>query len=378
MQRWIIFAVMAVLVLATALPSALAWDNAAQEYYQQGQDAFLRRELDKAVEYFTQAVQLDPRYIDAYNARGYTYVSMGQFDQAIADANQVLGMDPQNAYAYAMRAFAYYGLENTAQAMADVEYALQLDPNLAVAYNTRGALNLEFSPRQALADFTRAAELDPHFAGPFLNLGDYYYYAGDYHKAVDYYTQAIQANSLDWRGYFLRGDAYSHLRDYSAAIADYSAVIQLQANSPDVYKYYLNRAISYLEAGNMQAALPDAWEALRRMPGQPSSQLPLVSGVPLDATLSPLVVYHFPFDAQAGQTVSVTLERKAHKLIPLAVILDPNGNPVALTQDLIVAASVVNIPATMLPSSGMYTLVVADVNASDEFGGPLQVILTLR
>jgi hypothetical protein len=43
-----------------------------------------------------------------------------------------------------------------------------------------------------------------------------------------------------------------------------------------------------------------------------------------------------------------------------------------------VAASVVNIPASLLPASGTYTLVVADVNASDETGGPLQITLSLQ
>lgn len=377
MRKWLIGLLMVGMAIASTCSVAQAASGAAQEYYRQGQDAFLRRALDQAVDYFTQAITLEPRYIDAYNARGYTYVSMGSFDQAVADANAVLSLDSQNAYAYAMRAFAYYGLENTAQALADVDYALQLDPNLALAYNTRGALNLDFSPRQALEDFARAAELDPHFVGPFLNLGDYYFYQEDYHRAIDYYGQAIQANSLDWRGYYLRGDAYSHLDDYSAAIADYTTVIELRANSPDVYKVYLNRTISYLQAGNMSAAQSDAWESLRRMSAQPSGQLPLVSGVPLDATLSPLTVYAFPFDAQAGQSVSATLERKARKLVPLAVILDPNGNPVALTQDLVVAASVVNIPASLLPVSGTYTLIVADVNANDETGGPLRITLSL-
>lgn len=380
MRRWLVVWVTWVLVWSSALPfigAARAQAGSAKDYYQQGQDAFLRRKLDQAAQDFTQAIQLDPNYIDAYNSRAYAYVSMGKFQEAIADANYVIGLDARNAVAYATRAFAYYGLQDTVQALSDVDYALQLDPNLAIAYNTRGALNLDRSPKQALDDFTRASQLDPTFTGPYLNLGDYYFYDKNYHKAIEYYSQAIQANSLDWRGYYLRGDAYSQLKQYDQAASDYTTVINLQSDSPDVYRYYLNRAIAYIEAGNNQAALSDGWETLRRMGPNRVDQLPLVPGEPVAADLAPQVVYYFPFDAQAGQTVKVQFQRKVRQSVPLGILLDPGGNPVALTQDVLMSASQVTIPDYTLSSTGTYTVVIANVQA-DAKTVTVQITLGLK
>ncbi len=55
----------------------------------------------------------------AYNNRGYTYNSIGNYDQAIKDFNKAIELNPNYATAYANRAHTYRKLGITSLAEAD-------------------------------------------------------------------------------------------------------------------------------------------------------------------------------------------------------------------------------------------------------------------
>ena len=51
--------------------------------------------VDKAIESFTTAIELEPRFADAYAGRGRAWLLKGQVDLAIADFEQALALDPR-------------------------------------------------------------------------------------------------------------------------------------------------------------------------------------------------------------------------------------------------------------------------------------------
>jgi tetratricopeptide (TPR) repeat protein len=94
-----------------------------------------KREMDgnnvnvqQALSYFDQQLQLTPDHIDTYIQRGALYQNNGDLDKARADMEKVLQLDPKSVVAYVRRGALYLRSGDLDKARADIEKALQLKP----------------------------------------------------------------------------------------------------------------------------------------------------------------------------------------------------------------------------------------------------------
>src|SRR6516164_4340966 len=81
------------------LNEAIPLNNRGNAYYKIGQ-------VDCAIQDFDLAITLNPIFSEALNNRGLAYISKGQYDRAIQDFDQVLKLDPKDADAIRNRAMA--------------------------------------------------------------------------------------------------------------------------------------------------------------------------------------------------------------------------------------------------------------------------------
>jgi lipoprotein NlpI len=51
------------------------------------------------------ALDLDPKYVDAYNGRGGAWLEKREYDKAIADYTTALELDPEHKFAYRAKAW---------------------------------------------------------------------------------------------------------------------------------------------------------------------------------------------------------------------------------------------------------------------------------
>ena len=77
---------------------------------------------------------------------------------------------------------------------------------------------------------------------------------GDYRRAIEDFTKAIQINPDDADAYFHRGNAFYQLGDKPEAIEDYSRAIQINPHDADAY---INRGNLRDELGDIQGAMAD-------------------------------------------------------------------------------------------------------------------------
>ena len=89
--------------------------------------------------------------------------------------------------------------------------------------------------------------------------GDNLYDAGDFNKAIECYTKAIELDFELILAYFSRASAYSNLARYEEAVVDYTKAIEL---SPDFASLYGNRGAAYNELGRYEDALADLNKAI--------------------------------------------------------------------------------------------------------------------
>ena len=145
--------------------------NSAVDYYNRGYAWNTKKDYDRAIADFTEAITLAPNYAAAYNNRGYAWSQKKEYDRAIADFDQAIRLDPGNAYAYNNRGYSWNGKKEYDRAIADFNQAIRLDLNYAHAYNNRGdAWNGKQQYDRAITDYNEAIRLDPKYVSPYHGL----------------------------------------------------------------------------------------------------------------------------------------------------------------------------------------------------------------
>jgi TolB-like protein/Flp pilus assembly protein TadD len=196
----------------------------------------------KAIEYYTQAIELDPRYALAWSGLSRAWTALGI---------EFLGGAPaQEAYA---------------KARAAADRALALSPDLVAAHIARGRLlqNADFDWRGAEAEFRRAMELAPNDGEAKFYVGNQLATLGEVVRAIDLTRQALatdplRANWYNWLASYL--SALNRLDEAERAVR---RAIELQ---PAAVSYYQTLTIIEVQRPNAQAALaaaqqePSAWQ----------------------------------------------------------------------------------------------------------------------
>lgn len=102
--------------------------------------ALIEKDLNKKIELNTKAIELAPRWAEAYINRGSAYAILGNFDEAIKDYTRAIKLNPNIAYAYDNRALCYIKLaeketdngkakEYYQKALNDCNTGLSLNPD---------------------------------------------------------------------------------------------------------------------------------------------------------------------------------------------------------------------------------------------------------
>ena len=82
--------------------------------------------MDVPISDYTEALEINPRYGDAYFNRGLAYHAKGQYDQAISDYTKALEINPEDAGTYYARGFTYYFKKEYEKSWVDVKKAQSL------------------------------------------------------------------------------------------------------------------------------------------------------------------------------------------------------------------------------------------------------------
>jgi len=139
--------------------------DVAESSYRNGLDSLWLGNYDSAVGYFENAVNKNPKRVDAWVQVGYCRVKQGKNQEAIRAYLQALQLKPEDAEIYNKLGDAYY-------------YAARL--------------------REAIESYTMAKQLEPNNAETFYNLAIAYYESGNQAMAA---TEAHTLQKLDQKLY---------------------------------------------------------------------------------------------------------------------------------------------------------------------------------
>jgi lipoprotein NlpI len=227
----------------------------AEFYNHRGFEYGGKKDHDRAIADYSEAIKLNASYAVAFNNRGFAHVSKQDYGRAISDFSQAIKIDPSYAAAFYNRGAAYSVRHEYDRAIADFSTAIRIDPNFAGAYYNRGtayAAKSEYD--SAIADFNEAIKLNPKFASAYNNRGFAFMGQKDYDRAIADYSEAVKLDPRYASAFHNRGLAYAGKYDYDRAIADYSEAIGLD---PKLAGAIRNRGLAYYYSGNFSGAAAD-------------------------------------------------------------------------------------------------------------------------
>jgi len=205
MENWTTTLRVAISMVAVLLICFVVWsmvDTLAEEdYIASGLGQYQAGNYDKAIEYYTRAIERDSENVDAYYNRGICYTEGERFHH--------YDKLPQQTYIEA-------GLEDEEEAfqnaMADFNKALELDPNYALAYFGRGNayyLYVDSYTERATKVIPEYEEALEHqdwildkvgvegVAAIYTNLGRTYFAMCEMDKAYENYKKALDLAPID-------------------------------------------------------------------------------------------------------------------------------------------------------------------------------------
>lgn len=223
--------------MAVAAPGAAAHTaNAeAQQFYLKGRFYWEKRTpdgLNKALDFFTQAIVHDPNYApayvglaDCYNLlREYTLMPASEaYPRALAAARKAVELDEQSSEAHASLAFAlFWGEWDFAGADREFRRAIELNPNNAVAHHWYATCLASLSRYpEAVAEIERAQTLEPASKAILADKGNLIFGAGRRDEGVALLKQ-LESSEPDFisphrylKGmYFIERDYPNYLKEW--------------------------------------------------------------------------------------------------------------------------------------------------------------------
>ncbi len=149
-------------------PKVYAFDGNALEYFDLGLKTSM---ANKKINYFTTALELNPRFAPAYEKRGLHYYFQGKYDKVIEDFTNYINLVPDKADAYRMLGMAYLKINNNEKAIVSFDKALDLKPEMKGVFGYRAeAFRMLGQLDEAIEDSSRALAME----GDLRILSDVY------------------------------------------------------------------------------------------------------------------------------------------------------------------------------------------------------------
>ena len=182
-------------------PRATVVDARAYDLYLQARsimNLFATERFPSAIDLLQQALEIEPRYVDALVQMGYAYQGLRDVENAEAAFGRAVAIDPDNPTPIAARAL---NRDDPFESALLLERAAKADPtNSLVLHNSARLYQFMGQLERAIEIYEYVVDRDPLFFWAHLNLADYYTHAGRLDDAVRHYDTALGLNSTAGNG----------------------------------------------------------------------------------------------------------------------------------------------------------------------------------
>ncbi|MGA8265990.1 MAG: protein kinase [Ignavibacteriaceae bacterium] len=243
----------------------------AFDLYLRARDSLYRRttkSMLQAIQLFEKAIELDPRYADAYAGIGESYSALYLdsqrneiwLDKAIENGLKALMYDSGLSEAYAALGLAYYNKRSFEEAVTASKKAIELDRNNFIAYWILARIYIATNKeREAEELCLKVIELNPDFYSVYGDLEIIYGRLGEKEKydamvktGIEAYQRYLRDHQDDARCHMYLATDLAQIGDKDNALKEAKRALEL---NPDDPLMLYNATCFYTQLGEKEPAL---------------------------------------------------------------------------------------------------------------------------
>ena len=204
----------------------------AEELKIKGNEEFKKGNMEAALGFYNEAIQLYPKDLAFYLNRSGALHSLKQFDKAIEDCNYVL----ENTFDFMKRSRAFGKIAYAYQESGDLDKAVEyFEKSLLESSDARIKEALR-DVQQLKRKLEAERYLNPELAEEHNNKGNDLYKLGKYPDALKEYNESIRRNPKVPKYYSNRAACFMKLMEFSSASKDCEHAIELDATFLRAYQ----------------------------------------------------------------------------------------------------------------------------------------------
>lgn len=226
-------------------PQAIVYDERAEIHRSLGNHLEALQDCDYAI-------NLKPRFINAYFRRGLTYAEVGDLELALLDYTKTIELDGEHSDAYIQRSWIYFRKEDYKHAKQDCKTVKSFSQSCFWSNYLLGVVNsLSGLKHNAIDDFSKAINISSNYVSARYHRGVLYYELGDIPKAMADFEQARMMQSRgserlvdrDETGFYAEGLALKYLGQPEAArkVLLLGGLAAKRFNNPSFHQLILSR-----------------------------------------------------------------------------------------------------------------------------------------
>jgi eukaryotic-like serine/threonine-protein kinase len=197
------------------------------------------------IDYFNQAIAIDPNYALAYSGLAYNYIN--QIDWFLSPseagpkakemAEKALAIDESDAMAHLSLAIETHWYEwNWAAAEREYKRAIELSPDNFEPHVYYGWFLAAMGRKdEAIAEAKRGQQADPLSSLASFNMGAVFVFTREWDPAIAALRSANELDSTYWFGASFLGRAYEHEGKMAEAMAEFQRATALEKDNSEAW-----------------------------------------------------------------------------------------------------------------------------------------------
>ena len=202
-----------------------------------GDAKYISEKYDEAIEYYDQALEIEPKNDDVWSSRGAALLKLGMWAKAVDAFDKALHINPKLALAYSGKGLGLTHLRRYSEALECHDMAIKLDSS-PVGWNNKGNTIMRMSGDvdNAIECYGQALKIDLKYNIAWFNKGKAELQIEKLDDSIKSFTKAVELKPQFAEAWFQKGKAISMSgKNEAEALYCFDTAIELKPANSDAW-----------------------------------------------------------------------------------------------------------------------------------------------